>query len=261
MMPGQDPLCRYLAVEVLSLLDAGTGATDAARERADAYLEQSRQERVLHGTGALMHALGVAALADGDLDRAEQWAASLYEQAESVAQDALKVLADHGWRPLVTDALDLLAEIALFRRQHERAVRLTAGARALRGALGLVAFSPDRGRTERLLAAAGPALGDEKLNQALDEGARLSLQEAVAHAQRGRGEHASATHGWASLSPVEGQVAELASQGLNNPDIARDLFMSRNTVKAHLSHVYAKLGVANRTELAAFAARRRYPPG
>ena len=176
------------------------------------------------------------------------------EQAESVAQDALKVLTDHGWRPLVSDALDLLAEIALFRRQHERAVRLAAGARALRGALGLVAFSPDRGRTERLLAAAGPALGDERLNQALDEGARLSLQEAVAYAQRGRGEHASATHGWASLSPVEGQVAELASQGLNNPDIARDLFMSRNTVKAHLSHVYAKLGVANRTELAALAA-------
>ena len=328
MMPGQDPLCRYLAVEVLSLLDASTGAPAAARERADAYLEQSRQERVLHGTGALMHALGVAALAAGDLDRAEQWAATLSEQepqvgytawhaqelmlavalarddavlarvhagrllaaaepfrnrriqavahlglaraallegddeqAESVAQDALKVLTDRGWRPLVTDALDLVAEIALYRRQHERAVRLAAGARALRGALGLVAFSPDRRRTERLLAAAGTALGDEKLNKALDEGARLSLQEAVAYAQRGRGEHASATHGWASLSPVEGQVAELASQGLNNPDIARDLFMSRNTVKAHLSHVYAKLGVANRTELAALAARRQYPPG
>jgi DNA-binding NarL/FixJ family response regulator len=44
--------------------------------------------------------------------------------------------------------------------------------------------------------------------------------------------------------------------GLNNPEIGSRLFMSRGTVKTHLSHVYAKLGVANRTELATLAARR-----
>jgi DNA-binding CsgD family transcriptional regulator len=37
--------------------------------------------------------------------------------------------------------------------------------------------------------------------------------------------------------------------------------MSRGTVKTHLSHVYAKLGVANRTELATLAARHRVAPG
>jgi DNA-binding CsgD family transcriptional regulator len=77
----------------------------------------------------------------------------------------------------------------------------------------------------------------------------------VAYAQRGRGEHAHATHGWASLSPVERQVVELASQGLSNPDIARELFISRNTVKVYLSRAYAKLGVANRTELARLSTR------
>jgi DNA-binding CsgD family transcriptional regulator len=45
----------------------------------------------------------------------------------------------------------------------------------------------------------------------------------------------------------------LAVQGHNNPEIGERLFMSRSTVKTHLSHVYAKLGVANRTELAAIA--------
>jgi DNA-binding CsgD family transcriptional regulator len=99
------------------------------------------------------------------------------------------------------------------------------------------------------LADAGTALGDVSLKRALEDGSRLSLAEAVAYAQRGRGEHAGATHGWASLSPVERQVAELAGQGRNNPAIAEELFMSRNTVKAHLSHVYAKLGLANRIEL------------
>jgi DNA-binding NarL/FixJ family response regulator len=99
------------------------------------------------------------------------------------------------------------------------------------------------------------ALGGESLERALQDGARLSLQEAVAYAQRGRGERADATHGWASLSPVERQVVELASQGLSNPDIASELFISRNTVKVYLSRAYAKLGVANRTELARLATR------
>jgi predicted ATPase/DNA-binding CsgD family transcriptional regulator len=322
MMPGKDQLSRYCAVEVLCLLDANMGAADAARERAEADLEQSRQERLRLGTGVLMHALGVAALAAGDLDRAEQWATSLYEQesevcylgwhaqeilvavalarhdsaqakihaeqlltaaeplrnrraravghlglaralllegdderAESVTHDALKVLMDNGWRPGAIDALDVVAEVALFTGQHERAVRLIAAAQKERTTLGLVALPMLRERTERNLASAGAALGDESLERALQDGARLSLQEAVAYAQRGRGEHADATHGWASLSPVERRVVELASQGLSNPDIARELFISRNTVKMYLSRAYAKLGVANRTELALLATR------
>jgi predicted ATPase/DNA-binding CsgD family transcriptional regulator len=322
MMPGQDHLSRYCAVEILCLVDAAMGATDAARERAEADLERSRQEKLRLGTGVLMHALGVAALAAGDLDRASQWATSLYEhesevcylawhaqeilvavalarndsaqakigverllaaaeplrnrraravghlglaralllegddeRAESAAHDALKVLMDNGWRPGVIDALDAVAEVALFRRQHERAVRLIAAAQQERTALGLVAFPMLRERVERNLVSAGAALGDEGLESARQDGARLSLEEAAAYAQRGRGERADATFGWASLSPVERQVVELASRGLNNPDIARELFISRNTVKVHLSRAYAKLGVANRTELAGLAAR------
>jgi DNA-binding NarL/FixJ family response regulator len=54
-------------------------------------------------------------------------------------------------------------------------------------------------------------------------------------------------------------VAELASRGLSNPGIGRELFISRHTVKVHLSRAYAKLGVANRTELARLAAR--HSPG
>jgi predicted ATPase/DNA-binding NarL/FixJ family response regulator len=322
MMPGQDPLSRYCAVEILCLLDANVGAADAARERAEPDFEQSRQERLRLGTGVLMHALGVAALAAGDLDRAEQQATSLYEQesevrylgwhaqeilvavalaqddsarakihaerllaaagplrnrraravghlglaralllegdderAESVTHDALQVLMDNGWRAGVIDALDVIAEIAAFTGQYERSVRLIAAAQKERTVLGLVAFPMLRERTERNLASAGAALGDEGLERALQDGARLSLQEAVAYARRGRGEHADATYGWASLSPVERQVVELASRGLSNPDIARELFISRNTVKVYLSRAYAKLGVANRTELARLATR------
>src|ERR1700756_5292527 len=102
MMPGQDPLSRYHAIEVLSVLDAHMGAADAARERAEADLEQSRQESLFLGTGVLMHALGVAALAASDLDRAQQWATGLYEHEPEV-------------RPGAWHAQEILVSVALAR--------------------------------------------------------------------------------------------------------------------------------------------------
>ena len=46
------------------------------------------------------------------------------------------------------------------------------------------------------------------------------------------------------------------AEGLSNPEIVERLFVSRATVRTHLSHVFAKLGVSSRAELAAEAARR-----
>ena len=62
--------------------------------------------------------------------------------------------------------------------------------------------------------------------------------------------------GWASLTPSERRVADLAAEGLTNPAIAAQLFVGVGTVKTHLNHVYAKLGLTNRTELATAVARR-----
>ena len=53
------------------------------------------------------------------------------------------------------------------------------------------------------------------------------------------------------LSVREIEVVRLAALGLRNDEIAERLFVSRNTVKTHLSHVYAKLGVRTRTEAVA----------
>ena len=46
------------------------------------------------------------------------------------------------------------------------------------------------------------------------------------------------------------------TEGLTNPQIGERMFISRGTVKVHLSHIYAKLGVSTRSELAAGATRR-----
>jgi DNA-binding NarL/FixJ family response regulator len=49
----------------------------------------------------------------------------------------------------------------------------------------------------------------------------------------------------------EREIAELVRAGARNPEIAAQLFLSRETVERHLSNVPAKLGVRNRGELAA----------
>jgi DNA-binding CsgD family transcriptional regulator len=52
------------------------------------------------------------------------------------------------------------------------------------------------------------------------------------------------------LTTAERRVAELAADGLANKEIAQTLFVSVKTVEGHLSHVYAKLGVRSRAQLA-----------
>jgi DNA-binding CsgD family transcriptional regulator len=62
------------------------------------------------------------------------------------------------------------------------------------------------------------------------------------------------TTGWASLTEREQAVAALVTAGCSNPEIARRLYISRETVQTHLKHIFGKLGVDSRTALAALAA-------
>ena len=54
----------------------------------------------------------------------------------------------------------------------------------------------------------------------------------------------------ASLSARERDVAVAVGQGKSNAEIASDLFMSLATVKAHVSHIFVKMGLVNRVQIA-----------
>jgi len=52
------------------------------------------------------------------------------------------------------------------------------------------------------------------------------------------------------LSPSELSVAALVAEGRTNREIASSLFLGERTVASHLTHIYSKLGIRSRTELA-----------
>ena len=61
---------------------------------------------------------------------------------------------------------------------------------------------------------------------------------------------AAAAEALAKLTPREREVAELVGEGASNSEIAAQLYMSETTVKTHVGHVLAKLGVDNRVKVA-----------
>ncbi|MCX4722850.1 response regulator [Streptomyces sp. NPDC090052] len=81
---------------------------------------------------------------------------------------------------------------------------------------------------------------------------RSALAPAVAHRlmdrMRAPGE---------SLTRRELEVLQLVGDGLSNQQISKALFLSQATVKSHLVHIYAKLGVDSRTSAVAAASARR----
>jgi DNA-binding NarL/FixJ family response regulator len=134
----------------------------------------------------------------------------------------------------------------------------------LREAVELLASSPARLEHARALADLGAALrranrrreARDALTQALELADRLggrALAERARTELRAAGGRSSDPHatGVEQLTASERRVAELAADGLSNPQIAQALYVTRKTVETHLGHVYGKLAIAGRGELRA----------
>jgi DNA-binding CsgD family transcriptional regulator len=62
--------------------------------------------------------------------------------------------------------------------------------------------------------------------------------------------------GWDSLTDTERTIADLVAEGLSNRQVASRVFLSTHTVAFHLRHVFWKLGVTSRVQLARMAAEQ-----
>jgi len=177
------------------------------------------------------------------------------EQAERDAHDSLARAAEVEAYLSIPDILVCLGVLAGEAGSHREAARLLGAADAIRQPMGLVRFKVYDADNEASVAALRDTLGDSDFDSAWSEGAALSTEEAIAYAQRGRGQRKRPASGWGSLTPTELDVVRLVSEGLANNDIAARLFVSPRTVQTHLTHVYAKLGLTSRVQLVQEAAR------
>ena len=214
---------------------AATFAASAARIRASAggpLAEAAWSEAVVAFTG-------------GDLERAE-------ERSHAALSDALEAEA----LPNAIEIIETLGCVIVAAGAPIEGARLLGAAVAAWDANGWMRPRTLESRFETTVGAAREAIGEKVFDQAFREGQKLTFEEAVAYARRGRGGRKRPTNGWASLTPTELQVVGLVADGLTNAEIGRRLFMSLGTIKAHLTHVYDKLGVRSRVELAHEFAKR-----
>jgi predicted ATPase/class 3 adenylate cyclase/DNA-binding CsgD family transcriptional regulator len=263
-----------------ALISAALAAGDVATAQEASEADRLRLSLVPQ-TAALWHAYSAqAAMAGGDLIAARRSANEAItamtgwysigalttrcrvaiaegepDQAERDAHDALAISAGVQAYLGVPDILECLAALAGKSGSHREAARLFGAAHSIRQRMGAVRFKVWDVGYEASVAALRNAMGEGEFDSAWAEGAALSIDEAIAYAQRGRGERKRPTSGWASLTPTERDVVRLVSIGLANKDIATRLFVSPRTVQTHLTHVYAKLGLTSRVQLLQEAAR------
>ena len=191
------------------------------------------------------------ALASGDIGRARDASAAVTEVA---ARNEVPWMTGAALRcrGLIEDDAEIL---------QAAAGACAGGSRPLGLALACedagAAFAR-QGRLDRARPLLDQALGIyERLGAARDLArAEATLREAGIRRGR-RGTRGRPQIGWASLTPAEHAVAGLVAEGLSNPQIGERLYISRRTVQTHLAHMFAKLDIATRAQLAADVTRHR----
>jgi predicted ATPase/DNA-binding CsgD family transcriptional regulator len=233
---------RLGSARATALLCAGD--IDSARSAFTAVVDEARVTPNEHE----------AAIADrflAAIDRADQ----RFADAETRLHRALETQAGFGYPQYVADVLEELAGLELEHDRADPAAVLFGAAATIRTQSGVTRRIGRQDAYDADIAELRRRLGDE-LAEPWERGAALTIEDAVALAQRGRGERGRPATGWESLTVTEVKVAALVAEGHTNPEIAERLVMGRATVKTHVSNILRKLGLSNRTQLAGRAAQR-----
>lgn len=233
-----------IAVALLAL--EGEAEMRGDLTEAKSYLDEAKQ---IASQNAIAYCLGRTWLIEARFAKAEE----SVRRAEDLQHQALALFVEAEELPGIILALEALAESACESGSNEEAARLLGATDSARASIGYVRFPFETEAHEGTLSQVRQSIGND---DTYAEGQGLSLQEAVSYAQRARGERKRPSSGWESLTPTELEVVRSVAKGLTNPQIGEKMFIAAGTVKVHLSHIFAKLGISTRSELAAEAVRR-----
>jgi len=233
-------------------------ARAAAAERAGRPDEAARvlaaaldpeAEDTWPGRSVLLLPLVRLTLAAGDTATAERATAAAREEAEREPLRIWIVIADQCAGLVAGDTAAVLAAASYY----EATGRVPDQAAALEDAAALTARHGEATAARRALASS-LELYDE-LGAAWDaRRATARLRHHGIRRTRAVSQRQPQT-GWAALTPTEVKIASLVAEGRSNPDIAAQLFLSRNTVQTHVSHILTKLGARSRAEIIRVAMR------
>jgi predicted ATPase/DNA-binding CsgD family transcriptional regulator len=171
-----------------------------------------------------------------------------------------------GWRALgntldITECLEGVAAV-LVDAQPRRAAQLLGSAEAHRQRSGAPIAAVEQSRYAGLVSRVRSHLRDDTFAAAWQEGRRLSMDKAIDLAQRveppgsqtNPRDHALEK---GVLSAREREIAELIARGFSNRTIAETLVVSIKTIETHVKHIFSKLNVTGRAEVAVWAERQR----
>jgi len=231
------------------LADAAIAATlDGDTETAIAEFEQSLiVSRSVGDTWTESHALwglGLARLARHEA-----------AEADEAMRHALHLMRDVGDRTGMALCLEGMALTAAATGDTERAAWLVGAAQGSWDAIPAPPPAIVIGLRETAVERVRAALGDRRFAVLTTGGKDADTAEAVARALDETVEKAEEASARQLLSRREQQVAALVSQGLSNKDIAQRLVLSSRTVESHIERIMNRLGMASRTEIAAWVVR------
>lgn len=231
----------------MAMMHAFAEEPELAIKRCEQGLRRSAGSGEIWQTSYLYSMTGLALLQQGKL------------QASGEAQfKALPMKAELCDTFGIALCLEVLAWLAARQQRHERAARLLGAAGALLERLGqrISMYAALVGPHQQAEAAARDALGDARYatlcraagGDPLDQLIPLVISDTddleVA------GPLLASANKPDPLTSREHEIAALVADGLSNREIAARLIISKRTVDAHVEHIYAKLGISSRVQLA-----------
>ncbi len=236
---------------VRALLLEAAGQTAEAYETLATGWEHGISSHVVTEHPLLGADLVRLAVAVGDARRAREVAAAVADVAAMNKVPSLTGAAQR-CQGLVANDAEMLSDAVDSYAQGPRPLEL---ALACEDAGAALAQQDQAVRARRLL---DQALAIYEHLDAARDLARANATIRDLGIRRGRrGPRRRPQYGWPSLTSTERTITDLVAQGLTNPQIGDRLYVSRRTVQTHLAHIFVKLDLSSRAQLAAEVARLR----
>lgn len=183
----------------------------------------------------------------------EAWRQGDYKQAEELERNSLALQRDFRDQICMGLCLEALAWIAATDGRCEEAARLFGMAEVIHRESGGPLFVYFIRYHDECADRVRRALGDRAYEDAIDQGASLTLEQAVDEVLGASKMTAVlSAEPMARLTPREREIAELIAQGMSNREIAETLVIARRTAEAHVEHILVKLGFTSRAKIAAW---------